>query len=181
MSLRGERGDGRGTDLDRADQPLRQGLLEGLSIWSKLGQSFRFATVDEEVAQRWEVTSQQLLEQSLANLRARAASIDPTQVINGVLSGHSVRILRDHPRWASSVILDEPALFRLFGTHDQILATPTRRSLISLPILTPSWVVADIVVDLEVGQLRALMLDAFVIEDRRIVWGGDGEWGDELD
>lgn len=27
---------------------LRQGLLEGLSVWGKIGQSFRFATVDEE-------------------------------------------------------------------------------------------------------------------------------------
>jgi hypothetical protein len=136
------------------------------------------AIVDEEVARRWEVTSEQLLERSLANLHDRAARIEPSQVIGGALSGHPVRILRDRPHWASSVILDGAALFRLFGSQDQVLAVPTRGCLISMLIDTPARIVADVVVDYEVGDLHALMLDPFVLEAGTLTWGGAAEVDD---
>jgi hypothetical protein len=153
---------------DLATMRARSALGPLVEFGMDLGTAF--AIVDDEVARRWEVTSEQLLERSLANLHHRAARVEPSQVINGVLSGHHVRILRDRPHWASSVILDQATLFRLFGSHDQVLAIPSRRSLISMPIDTPTRIV-----DHEIGELHALLLDPFVIGDGAIVWGGADE------
>jgi len=169
-----------GPSLDPADlRTVRARSALGPVVEFGLDLGRVFAIVDEDVAQRWEVTSGQLLERSLVNLRARAARIEPSQVTHGVMSGHGLRSLSPQPHWASSVILDEGTVLRLFGAHDQILATPTRRTLISLPIDTPSRLVADIVVDMEVGQLHPLLLDPFIVEDGAIIWGGEMDEPDE--
>jgi hypothetical protein len=131
-----------------------------------------FVFVDEPVAQRWECSREQLMERALGNLHELAVRIPETQVVSGVMSGRSIRLLRDRPSWASSLILDAEQLFRLFGDHEQILGAPTTSVLVSLPIDTPPRVVAEIVVDFERERLRSLWLDPFVIEDRRILWCG---------
>ena len=133
-----------------------------------------FVTVDRLVAERWECSPDQLLERGLANLRERAARIMPGEVVGGVMSGRTVRVLRDKPAWASSILLDLPTVLRLFGDHDQILAAPTTPCLVSLPIDTPSRVAADIVIDFE-GPLTSLFLDPFVLEDGTLHWAGNAE------
>lgn len=138
-----------------------------------------FLMVDQPVADRWECTSAQLMERGLRNLRERAVRLRPEQAVTGVMSGRPIRILRDRPIWASSLLMDRDSLTRLFGTHDQLLAAPTTKCLVSLPIDTPGPVAAEIVVDLEVTSMESLFLDPFVLEGGELLWGGDVRGDDD--
>lgn len=138
-----------------------------------------FTYVDVAVAQRWECTAEQLMARGLQNLHERASRIPMEQVVTGVMSGRAIRILQDRPRWASSLILVQDELFRLFGDHDQFLGTPTASCLLSLPIHTPPRIVADILVEFEQEALRPLWLDPFVVSDRRVTWSDDLETDDD--
>ena len=140
-----------------------------------------FTYVDEPVARRWECSNEQLLERAVRNLRDRASRIPPADVVSGVMSGRSIRILRDRPRWASSLVLDAEQLFRLFGDHDQIVGTPTASCLVSLAMDTPARIVADIIVDFERDTMRSLWLDPFVVADRRVIWCADEDDDDPDD
>lgn len=169
-----------GPSFDDPDIPLVRMTSElGPAIEFGLEIGGVFVTVDRLVAERWECSPDQLLERGLSNLRGRAARITPSEVVGGVMSGRTVRVLRDRPAWASSILLDLPSLLRLFGDEDQILAAPTTPCLVSLPIDTPSRVAADIVVDFE-GPLTSLFLDPFVLEDGTLHWAGSVE-DDELE
>jgi hypothetical protein len=132
-----------------------------------------FTYVDEAVARRWECSAEQLMDRALANLAVQASRVQGRQVATGVMSGRSIRILRDRPAWASSLVLIPAELFRLFGDHDQVLGTPTPSCIVSVPIDTPPHTVAEILIDFERGTLRALWLDPFVVEDRRLIWSDD--------
>lgn len=134
-----------------------------------------FACVDESVARRWECSSEQLMERALRNLGDRASRLPGTLVAAGVVSGRAIRLVRDRPQWAASLILVPDELFRLFGDQDQILGTPTGSCLISFPIDTPTQVVVDIVVDIESASARPLWIDPFVVSNRQMIWSADIE------
>jgi hypothetical protein len=169
-----------GPQFDDPDLPLVRVTSDvGPTIEFGLDVGGAFATVDGRVAERWECSSDQLLERGLANLRERAAKIAPDQVVAGVMSGRTIRILRDRPSWASSILLDLQSLQGLFGVHDQLLAAPTTDCLVSLPIDTPTRIAAEIVIDFE-GPLTSLFLDPFVMEDGLLRWVGDAR-ADDLD
>ena len=53
-----------------------------------------FTYVDEAVAERWECNADQLMARGLRNLAERAARIQTSQVVGGVMSGRSIRLLR---------------------------------------------------------------------------------------
>jgi hypothetical protein len=59
---------------------------------------------------------------------------------------------------------------RIFGTQDQLFATPKRGTLMSFSLDTPGPVVAHIVIDYEANAAWPLMLDPFLLTDGRIVW-----------
>jgi hypothetical protein len=169
-----------GPQFDDPELPLVRLTSElGPTIEFGLDLGGIFLTVDRRVAERWECSSEQLLNRGLANLRERAAKITPDQVVSGVMSGRTIRVLRDRPAWASSALLDLPTIHRLFGEHDQILAAPTTNCLVSLPIDTPTRTAADIVVSYE-GPLTSLFLDPFVMEEGTLQWVG-GALAEELD
>src|SRR6476661_8257582 len=168
-----------GPQFDDPDLPLVRLTSElGPAVEFGLDLGGAFATVDRRVAERWECTAEQLWQRGLANLSDRAAKIAPNQVVAGVMSGRTVRVLRDRPAWASSILLDLPSIHRLFGIHDQILAAPTTGCLVSLPIDTPTRLAAEIAIDFE-GPLTSLFLDPFVMEDEALYWSGD-LLGDDL-
>jgi hypothetical protein len=140
---------------------VRSDLGPMVEIGLDLGSAFTF--VDTRVAERWECSPDQLMQRAVRNLGERAARIHPDRIQTGVMSGREIRVLRDRPRWSSSLLLAPDALFRLFGGQDQILAAPCTDCLLSLPIDTPPVVVADIVVDFERAHRRPLWLDPFVL------------------
>lgn len=132
-----------------------------------------FLMIDQPVADRWECSPAQLATRSLANLRERACRLPAATVSPGIMSGWPVRIVRDRPAWASSLILDIDSLTRLFGTHDQVLATARTDCLVSFPIDMPTRILAAIAVDLEGSAEESLFLEPFVMEDGALQWGGN--------
>lgn len=161
---------------------VRSDLGPMVEIGLDLGLTFTF--VDTRVAERWECSPDQLMQRAVRNLGERAARIPLDRVQAGVMSGREVRVLRDRPRWTSSLLLAPNALFRLFGGQDQILAAPCTDCLLSLPVDTPSVVVADIVAGFEQASRRPLWLDPFVLTEGELLWAiprdedelADAEW-----
>jgi len=121
------------------------------------------------------------MERSLQNLQRRAARIEITDVRSGVMSGRAIRLLRDRPKWATSLLLVPDELFRLFGSHDQWLGTPTTSVLVSINADAPPPVVAEIVFDFESGALHPLWLGAFGLSDGQIRWCDDATDDDDDD
>ena len=171
--LAGPRFDAPGEPLVRATSDLGPAVEFGLPIgpW--------FARVDWPVAERWECSATQLLDQAMSNLRDRAATLTPAAVRTGVLSGRQVRLLDEDPRWASSLVLDVEALRRVFGGHDQLIAAPRVDCLLSMPAETPGPVFAEIAIDLE-RETDSLWLDPFVLIDGVLTWAnGDEDLDDD--
>lgn len=160
-----------GPIFDPPGEPLvraRSELGPMVEIGLDLGVALTF--VDARVAERWECSPAQLMERALRNLGERAARIDNLRVQTGVMSGREIRVLRDRPRWASSLLLAPDELFRLFGRHDQVLAAPAADCLVSLPIDAPAITIADIVVDFEQASWRPLFLDPFLVVEGDLRW-----------
>jgi hypothetical protein len=162
-----------GPCLDLPGEPLiraKSGIGPMVDFGIDLGGAFTY--VDEIVAQRWECSSDQLMERALLNLQRRAGGLPRSCVASGVMSGHPIRIIQHRPSWASSLLLVPNELFRLVGDHDQIVVVPTTSCLISFPLDTPSQIVADVAIDFERGSRRPLLLDPFLTTDGRVSWGG---------
>ena len=173
--LAGPRFDEPGRPLVRRRSELGPAVEFGLDLGGV------FVMVDQPVADRWECTADQLNERGLRNLRERTARIDRDRVVSGVMSGYPIRLIHDRPAWASSILLDLDSVVRLFGSHDQVLAAPTARCVVSLPIDTPGPIAAGIVVDLEGSGLTSLFLDPFVLADGVLSWAGAPRDGEEED
>lgn len=171
--LSGPSFDPRGEPVVRARSELGPMIQFGV----ELGGAYAF--VDEIVAQRWECSAGQLMDRAMSNLVRRATNLPENEVVSGVMSGRSIRLLQDRPRWASSLLLVPDQLFRLFGDHDQVIGAPTPSCLVSLPIDTPPHTIAEIIVDFESRTLHCLWLDPFVVEDGKLVWSYDDEEEDD--
>jgi hypothetical protein len=148
---------------------------------SEMGVAFGFAIevgplfmpVTTSLAERWEASLQQIEAAAFDHLHAVVASIRPNVVQRAVHHGHLIRALPEPGGWASSVILagvDE--VTRIFGSHDQILAAPSRNILLSFSASTPSDTVVDVTLGIEEMDLHPLNLDPFVLEDGRLSWTG---------
>jgi len=157
-----------GESVVRIASPLGPALEFGLPVgpW--------FARVDRRVAERWECDAVQLRDRAMANLRDLARRLDTGSLKTGVLSGRALRLLDGDPPWASSLLLDQEALTRVFGSHDQLLAAPRTDCLLSMPPDTPSRAFAEIAVDLE-REDQSLWLDPFTLVNGELIWGGDDD------
>ena len=171
-----------GPIFDPPGEPLvrvRSELGPMVEIGLDLGAALTF--VDARVAERWECSAIQLMERALGNLGERAARIEALRVQTGVMSGREIRLLRDQPRWAASLLLAPDELFRLFGKHDQVLAAPAADCLVGFPIDAPPLTVADIVVDFEQASSRPLFLDPFLVVEGELRWPEIGYSDDDVD
>jgi hypothetical protein len=142
-----------------------------------------FPIVDRIVAERWECSTDQLHDAAMENLARRVAAISPSAVQHAVMSGRAFRMLQIPAGCASSVLLVPDQVKRLFGGHDQVLAAPGRHTLLSFPLDAPTLGVAEIVVDMEQGELAPLFLDPFALCDGEVIWEGDlsEDLDDDLD
>ncbi len=125
--------------------------------------------VDALVAERWECTAAQIWAAAFANLRRRAAEIDPAEVTEASFDGRIVRISDARP-WTASLVLVPDQLMRLFGEHDQLIAAPGRSLLVSLDPATPASAAADVIIGLEMSQAHPLALDPFVLSGGHLYW-----------
>jgi hypothetical protein len=145
----------------------------GCSVEFGIDLGGHFPIVDRIVAERWECSVEQLQEAAMANLARRVAAIQPTAVQHAVMSGRAFRMLQSPAGCASSVLLVPDQVKRLFGGQDQVLAAPGRHTLLSFPMDAPTLAVAEIVVDMEQGELAPLFFDPFALCDGDVVWEGD--------
>lgn len=169
--LAGPRLDQPGEAIVRAVAPIGCAIVFGLDLDGAT------PLVDELVAERWERSPDQLLYAAMTNLRGRAALVEPAAVTRGTLSGRIVRLLREPPACASSLVLVPDELVRVLGSRDQILAAPGGPTLLSLPVETPPAIVAQIVIDLESQEPYPLMLDPFLMLGGDLVWAGESSPG----
>lgn len=161
-----------GPYMDRAGEPLvRAVAAPGCTLVFGLEVGQAYPLVDDVVAQRWECTAEQIHDVGMANLRRRAAALESRSVQTGTLSGWIIAQTRALG-WGSSLVLVPDQLMRLFGPQDQMLLTPSRASLVSFPMATPTHVVVDIALEMESGEAFPLMLDPFVLEAGVVVWNG---------
>jgi hypothetical protein len=170
--LAGPRFDRPGESLVRTTSVLGPAIEFGIPIGRAFGR------IDRPVAERWEVTVEQLLDRAMGNLSERAADLDANALITGVLSGRALRLLDGDPPWASSLLLDREALLRVFGAQDQVFAAARTDCLVSVPRDVPSRAVAEIVVDLE-REEQSLWLDPFVLEGGELTWSGTYDEDDD--
>jgi hypothetical protein len=171
-----------GPYLDADDDPPVRGISEvGCAVVYGLEVGGAFPLVDQRVAQRWECSAEQIHRVAVANLGARASRLPASTVRGGTLSGRIIRMVDREVGWASSLLLVPDQLKRLFGSTDQVFGAPGRSVLISLPLRTPSEVVAHILIDLEMGQTWPLMLDPFVLLDGRLYWDSGDDSEDDVD
>lgn len=162
------------------DEPLRAVAEAGCALVFGIDAGGGiFPMVDAPVAERWECTVRQIRDVAFDNLRRRAARLEPSIVSGGTLSGRIIRIMKGGVPWASSLVLVEDELKRLFGGHDQIFITPGRGTVISFPSETPASTVVDVLDDFERSETYPLMLEPFMLSDGELLWGGALE--DEFD
>jgi hypothetical protein len=160
-----------GPSFDRPGEEVMRAVAgPGCAIEFGIDLGGVFPLVDQPVADRWECTSEQLREVALANLRPRLERLPASAVSPGALSGRIIRTLRLPRGLASSAVLLSDQLIRIFGQHDQIFGAPSRSLLVSFPLETPRWVVAETVVDLEESSPLPLLLDPFVLHDGKLIW-----------
>ena len=162
------------------EQRIRTVAAIGCAIEFGIDLGGHFPIVDRVVAERWESSVEQLRDAALENLGRRAAIIQPTAVQHAVMSGRAFRMLQAPAGCASSLLLVPEQIKRLFGAQDQILAAPGRHTLLSFPMDAPTMAVAEIAVDVEMGELMPLFLDPFALCDGEVIWEGD-HWIDEDD
>ena len=159
-----------GPRIDRPGEELVRAVMEpGCAVEFGLEIGTALPLVDALVAERWECSAGQIRDAAFANLRRRAAEIRRADVTTATFNGRIVRISQARP-WTSSLVLVPDELMRLFGDHDQVLAAPGRSLLVSFGTETPVDVMADVIVDLEIGQAHPLMLDPFMLSGARLYW-----------
>ena len=155
-----------GPYIDPPDMALvRTEVDPGCAVVIGLDLGGVFTNVDTAVAERWECSTGQLLDAAMTNLRQRTAAIAPTAVVQASFSGRIARLLRLPGGWASSVLLVQEDLVRLFGSHDQLFAAPDRSTLLNFPIDIDGSVAGHILIDFEMGATYPLMLDPFSLLD----------------
>jgi hypothetical protein len=131
-----------------------------------------YPLVDVEVAERWEVSVDQLHDAAMDNFRARAARTPPSCVTRGTMSGWITTFVRTPAGLASSLVLVPEELRRLVGERDQLVATPTRALLLAMPIDAPLRTFAEVAVEFEGKDPLPLWLDPFALIDGGLTWTG---------
>jgi hypothetical protein len=166
------RNDKPGEELVRASSDVGCAIEFGIDLGG------HFPLVDRSVAERWEMSAEQLRAAATANLGRRAPAIPASAVRTAVRSGRVIRVLRHPVGCASSLLLAPQELRRLFGSHDQVFGAPGRHTLVSFPIDTPASTVAELHVEMEMDELVPLFLQPLALIDGRLVWS-DTELDDE--
>lgn len=161
------------------ESAVRAVMDPGIAVIFGIDLGGSFPIVDEAVAARWECSPEQLRDVADENLRRWTGRLEPTLVRTGTMSGHRIRLIQDRPAWASSILLVEDEVRRLFGDHDQFFAAPQRNTLLNFQTDIPKRIAGEIVVDFEMGAAYPLMLDPFMLEDGVLRWGGTEDWDDE--
>lgn len=139
------------------------------------------ARVTRSLAERWEVSVEQLETAAFSHLAEVASTVTGRDLQPVVHQGHFYRALGVPHGWASSMVLaGEEELTRIFGPQDQVFTAPARNSLFAFDASTPSRAIAEITIQFEALDPHPLEMDPFVLLDGTLSWDGQREQLDEV-
>lgn len=106
-----------------------------------------FAHVTTSMVDAWPVSPADVTAQSLANLLARASSVEPAKVVWGDIDGVPTGLLQTDLGIGSTLVLAPQELGRIFGAEPRLLVAPMRDLLIAVPpdeVEIAMWLYAEI-------------------------------------
>lgn len=106
-----------------------------------------FAHVTTSMVDAWPVSPADVTAQSLANLLARASSVEPAKVVWGDIDGVPTGWLQTDLGIGSTLVLAPQELGRIFGAEPRLLVAPMRDLLIAVPpdeVEIAMWLYAEI-------------------------------------
>jgi hypothetical protein len=124
--------------------------------------------IGEDILATWPVDRDELVERALTNLRELTRRVRPRDVIDERLDGRPMRILQSGEGWASTLVLLEDELARIFGPAPQRFIAPMRDLLISMPASVEPDLAAWLTEELAAMDPNALALESFVLADGQL-------------
>lgn len=149
-------------------EQLRTVVPPGLSVGFGVDIGPAFITVSPEMAEEWGMRAPDILDRALANLEGRMAAVRPRDVYGGTIGDMPVRILQSPTGSASTYVLVPDALGRILGRHRQLVLTPMRNLLISLPIGADRDFAAWLFDEFATQDPNCLAPTAFVVGDGQL-------------
>lgn len=121
--------------------------------------------IGQELLDGWPVDPAALTARALENLRGRTRPVRPGDLVRETVGGTNVRVLQSGWGWASTLILLEDELLRLFGDAPQRFIAPMRDLLVSLPRDSDPEFAAWLNEEFAALDPNALALEAFTLQD----------------
>lgn len=146
-----------------AGEPIEVLLPPGIRTGFGLDIGPAFVRVDTSLVERWGVDTLTVVGRSLENLRARTRSVRPRDLMRERIDSVPVRVLQTGIGCASTLLLIEDELMRIFGTDPQVLIAPMRDLLVSMPADSDREFVAWLNEEFASLDPHGLALDAFSI------------------
>ena len=115
-------------------EELRMMAPPGLPIGFGIDVGPAFLAISAAMLALWRITSADLLATALANLERYAASVSLAEICHQTIDGVPVRLLQARSGSGSAFIMLPGQLERMFGSSPQLLVTPMRNLLISMPL-----------------------------------------------
>jgi hypothetical protein len=147
-----------------AGEPFRVTLPPGIPTGFGIDIGPAFLVVGSSLLGTWPIGPAELVATALDNLRTRARTLRPRDLLRQSIDGVPVRVLQSGVGCASALLLAPDELVRLFGRQPQVLIAPMRDLLVSMPPDADRAFVAWLNDEFSEIDPNGLALDAFVLE-----------------
>jgi hypothetical protein len=124
--------------------------------------------VGPDLLSTWSIDPAELTATALENLRLRTRRSRTRDLLEDAIDGEPVRILQSGEGWASTLLLVEDELARIFGDEQQRFIAPMRDLLISLPVTADPEFVGWLNEEFAALDPNALALEAFTFQGGRL-------------
>lgn len=114
-------------------EPLRTMVAPGIAVGFAIDVGPAFVGVGQDLLRSWGVSLGDVHARSLSNVVARAASIAPSDIVDGSIGDAPTRWLQTGRSIGSVLVLVPDELARLFGAGPAFFITPMRDLIIGLP------------------------------------------------
>jgi hypothetical protein len=114
--------------------PVMRHVPPGLAVTIGIDAGPALLYVNDSVAATWGMTSDEVVDRALANVRQRAERLRRFPLIRESMVGYPLTCFVSHEGWASSLLLMPDLLARVFGDAPGIVFAPTRDVVCRAPI-----------------------------------------------
>ncbi|HEU4573102.1 MAG TPA: hypothetical protein VFR93_10480 [Candidatus Limnocylindrales bacterium] len=113
--------------------PLRSLVPPGVMVSLGIDVGPAFIHVTRQILDRWDRSLADLVAQAIANVHARAAEIDPREVVAAQIAGVPVAALQTGLGVGSTLVLAPGELARIFGPEPRMFVAPMRDLIAGFP------------------------------------------------